>query len=189
MEGAITACSQDSSTDFSGGVPPNVRRFEDDVLARHFAGARLDAWVGDPAYHQYMNRSALGTTSMTAAWREYLHWPAPTIQGRRSEPVREGERSLAMAAPVGPSGIRVPLPGGIVTHYVAPEARALINATGRMHVLHPGYIVRWLEMWGPVIVSCTLGRGVGITPELNQVYGVRIFYELDQRIKASLGSR
>lgn len=187
MEGATAVCLPDASRDFGGAVTPNIRRFEDSVLARHFAGAKLDDWERDDAYHSYYNATAMANgTSIERVWHEYMHWPAPTIGGRRDAPVREGDTSLAMAAPRGAHGFRVPLPGGMVTHYLDAGSHALINATQFMHVLHPGYIVRWLSSWGPVIVSNTLGRGVGITPRMNEFYGVRIFHELDQRIKARL---
>ncbi|HET6583892.1 MAG TPA: hypothetical protein VFG69_10595, partial [Nannocystaceae bacterium] len=80
-------------------------------------------------------------------------------------------------------------PGGWVTHYIDEPIKALANATNRMHVLYPGYIVRWLAVSGHVVVSNTLGRGIGYMPRTNEDYGVRIFQALDEQIRARLNAQ
>lgn len=188
VEGAATLCAHDNTRDFGGAVRANIRQFEDRILRTHFK-ATLEAWEDSPNYHSYYNWSAIcSNCSIDLVWQEYLYWPAPTLEGRRSQPVMEGDRSLVVAAPEGAFGPRVPLPGGSVTHYVDAQSKALANATDRVHALYPGYIVRWLSITGSVVVSNTLGRGIGAFARENEFYGVRIFHDLDLRIKERLAT-
>jgi hypothetical protein len=207
LEGAATLCIQDNTRDFGGAVPANIRQFEDRILRTHFK-ATLEAWDDSPNYHSYYNWSAIcSNCSIDLVWQEYLYWPAPTRQGRRNQPVMEGNRSWIEAFPESAHGPRVPLPGGWVTHYVDAQSNALANAPVPLrldpasfkdpqhpalvfsggHVLHPGYIVRWLSIMAGFVISNTLGRGIGGFPRENEFYGVRIFHDLDLRIKESLG--
>lgn len=183
------ACTQTDSQDFFGWVRPEIEAFIRRVMALHF-DTTPEAWQRDDSFHAYYNWGSLcGANDLERAWPEYLRWPAPTLGGRRDEPVRTGERSVAMAAPRSGIGIRIPLPGGSVTHYVDHRIKALINATNPMHVLHPGYIVRWLSVRGVMTASNTLGRGIGWTPRVNEYFGVRIFSELDENVRAYLPRR
>jgi hypothetical protein len=188
IEGNALVCRQVNTRNFDGQVPPNILAFEQRVMRQHFPGQSLDQWERDPNYHAYLNLSALCPTSVASvdtAFTEYRHWPAPTREGRRSSPVNEGETSFAFANVNIAHGPRLPMPGGYVKHYLDMGSRALANATiqGR-HVLHPGYIIRFITALGPGIMSTTIGRGIGAFASNNVVYGVRMFHELDQRIKS-----
>jgi hypothetical protein len=190
MEGnVLVGVQRVTSRNFDGWVPASILRFEERVLAREFPGETLTSWESNARYHAYLNVSVLcppDACTLDAAYREYLHWPAPTMTGRRPGPVREGDRSIAATTARGVTGLPLFLPGGFVVHYVESAARALANATTSVHLLHPGYIIRWVSAWGPALVSNTLGRGIGRLPEANIIYGARMFHELDQQIKARL---
>lgn len=194
IEGNLITCQRVPERDFRGMVPPIIAQFEARVMATHFPGQSLDAWESHERYHAYLNWGALCSTSaanLSEAYTEYRHWPAPTRSGRRESPVQELETSFAYAevdSLTFPSGMvpRIPMPGGYVTHYVQPNAHALANATQRAHALNPGYVIRWISVLGPAIMSTSLGRGIGWFQDLNTVYGVRMFYDLDQRIKQRL---
>lgn len=75
-----------------------------------------------------------------------------------------------------------------MVHYVDEATGAIANVTTDNHVLHPGYIVRWIE---PLPNGCfvihTLGRGLGQLPRYNESYGAGMFTDLDDAIVASLG--
>jgi len=208
VEGSATLCIQDNTRDFGGAVRTDIRHFEDRILRTHFK-ATLEAWEDSPNYHSYYNWSAIcSNCSIDLVWQEYLYWPAPTRQGRRDQPVMEGNRSWIQAFPETAHGPRVPIPGGWATHYVDAKSKALANATDPLrvdpatfkyynpqhpavvfsggHVLHPGYIVRWLSVLAGSVISNTLGRGIGFFPRNNEVLGVRIFHDLDLRIKSSV---
>ncbi len=186
-----STCRTDGSTNFRGVVTPELRAFEDRVLRQHFRGASVARWERDSNYHAYhlVNVVAVGRTiPMSRIWHEFAKRPAPTILGRR-EPVRTGDRSTAMAAPVlgRGRGIPIPLPGGPVQHYVEPSMYALINATLFGHVLHEGHILRWLVRKPDSRVEChTVGRGTTMLARTNEIMGLEIFDELDLRIRSAV---
>ncbi len=186
-----STCRSDGSTNFRGAVTPRLRAFEDRVLARHFRGASVARWERDSNYHAYhlVNVIAVGRTiPMSRIWHEFARRPAPTI-GLRSQPVRTGERSVAMAAPVlgRGRGIPIPLPGGPVMHYVEEGMYALINATMWGHVLHEGHIMRWVVRKPDSRVEChTVGRGTTPLARINETMGLEIFDDLDMRIRAAI---
>ncbi len=193
VEGASMACSIEQSRNFGGAVPPTILQYEQQILMRVFGISSLSIWERDRNYHAYYNMSALGQSqNLDAAWAEYLHQPAPLRSGRRATPVRNGEVSeFVFAAPRSAHSdrIRMPLPGGYVTHYVNPQLHCIVNTTNRLHALYPGYIMRWLTQVGTIIVSHTLGRGTGAQASVNEFYGVRIFGDLDRSIAQALRNR
>lgn len=173
-----------SDDNLTRGIPAAISTFETTILGK--LGLTLDGILRDSSYHAYltMTRIAQGIDIGTA-WQEYLHFPAPTATGRRDRPARTGDSSFAvyMQWPV-------PLPGGMVEHTVRDDIHALANVTTRIHVLYPGYIIRWIEREADgAIVSYTLGRGTGMMPETNENKGAEMFMDLDEKIKRSLARR
>jgi hypothetical protein len=140
----------------------------------------------------YYNLGALGKfKSRDDVWTEYKRRPAPTIKGRLNSAVVTGQQSLAMAATRSAhyDPVPAPLPGGPVIHVVADHLYCFANVTGRIHLLYPGYILRWLSQVGDIVISNTLGRGVGRTARENEFYGPRIFSDLDISIAKTLGRK
>lgn len=191
IEGNAAGCPNVPDAVFEAEIPHFIRSFEARILREKF-GATLDGWRRNDNYHAYFNWSALGSgLSQEAVRDEYRHWPAPTAAGRRSQPVQTGDRSFAFGTtrPLSLPIVRIPLPGGYVEHVVDSESGAIANVTlSGQHLLHPGYIIRWVGFLAGVALSNTLGRGIGQNPSLNEVYGVQLFGDLDRRIKASLAA-
>ena len=166
------------------GIPAGISGLENEILSR--LGLTLNGIVNQGNYHAYLTMTRITTDgNLQRVWQEYLHFPAPTATGRRSQPVQTGDQSLAFFL-----NSRNVLPGGWVSHIVRPEIPAIANVTQRMHFLYPGYIIRWLETEADnAVVSYTLGRGIGMLPETNENKGSEMFMDLDQRIIESLNSR
>jgi hypothetical protein len=193
VEGASMACSVEQSRNFGGAVSPAILAYEQVILSHVFGIKSLSVWEQNPNYHAYYNLGVLGQArSLDAAWLEYRRQPAPLSAGRLARPVTNGQTSqfvFAMPRSAISASVRVPLPGGWVTHYVNENLYCIVNATNRAHALHPGHIMRWLKLVGNIVVSNTLGRGIGAQARLNEFYGVRIFGDLDRSISQSLRSR
>ena len=184
-------CRQTNSRTFDGVMPAPIQAFEERVLRESFR-TNLSDWEAHPRYHAYHLVNVLrGHTTLTlgAVWVEYAKRPAPTLTAR-SRPIVGGERSTA-AGPVtiGRWGPWIPLYGGPVRHYVDQRNYALINVTEGGHVLHPGYIMRWIERAGGSILSHTVGRGVGRMARTNENMGTEIFDDLDEDVAAALPRR
>ena len=167
------------------GIPSAIRDFENWVLSTKF-NLTFQGILQHERYHAYLTMTRIAqNTNLAAVWQEYLHFPAPTATGRRSQPARTGDTSVAFF--LNWSNF---LPGGWVEHTIRPNIPALANVTSRAHFLYPGYILRWLEQKDDgYIISYTLGRGIGIMPETNENKGAEMFMDLDRRIIASLRSR
>lgn len=182
---------------YEGAIPLEIRQFEARIIIEHFTereppgllnsplmgillgrtAPRLDAWSTIPTFHSYYNASILCSgCSIERVWHEYLLWPLPMISSPFHQRIKHLDRNF------------VPYGAGSVTHYIyeTHQTLAFINATNRYHVLYPGYIVRWLTKLKPVIISNTLGRGIGAYPGLNIDVGIDVFQELDRRIKTQL---
>jgi hypothetical protein len=187
VEGHAVGCPGVSLSAFDQEIPAAIRNFEAQIVREKFQ-ATLDLWKGNSNFHSYYNWSSLGSgLSREVVQDEYLHWPAPTWEGRRSAPVKTGDRSFAFATTRAVSlPARVPLPGGYVEHVLDSQSGAVANVTLRVHTLYPGYIIRWVSFVGDIATSNTLGRGVGAFAGLNEIYGVQIFGELDRKIKERL---
>lgn len=188
-EGRTLACLNISDSDFDRELPKVIQEFEARIVREKFH-TTLDEWKKHEKYHAYFNLSALGkASSREAVQNEYLHWPAPTKDGRRSAPVKTGDTSFAYTTTDDvsitlPGGL--PVPGGYVEHVLDSVSGAVANVTQRMHVLYPGYIVRWVDFVEGFAVSNTLGRGIGGFPRVNEIYGVQMFGALDRNIKERL---
>lgn len=107
--------------------------------------------------------------------------PAPRYQGFggpvKTSPVQTGDQSNATSQ----LGEVVPVPGGPVSHIVGPNG-SVANITQQGHLLHKGYILRWVEQRPDgSIATRTLGRGTGFFGTLNDFAGRRMFDDLDKR--------
>jgi hypothetical protein len=192
VEGASFHCSKEQTRHFGGSVPAYVLDFELKTLDKFFGVKTLYAWIANRKYHSYYNLGALGKfKSRDDVWTEYKRQPALAIKGRLNSAVVTGQQSMAMAATRSAhyDPVLAPLPGGPVIHVVADHLYCFANVTGRIHLLYPGYILRWLSQVGDIVISNTLGRGVGRTARENEFYGPRIFSDLDISIAKTLGRK
>lgn len=189
VEGNAISCSSLPNLAFDRELPKVIQDFEARILQEKFH-TTLDEWKKDDNYHAYYNMSSLGkAVSREVVQNEYLHWPAPTREGRRSSPVKTGDKSFAYTTTDDvsislPQGF--PVPGGYVEHVLDPISGAVANITLRVHALYPGYIIRWVNFVTDSAISNTLGRGVGRLPSVNEAYGVQMFGALDHKIKERL---
>ncbi|MCR9159047.1 MAG: hypothetical protein ACE37F_10010 [Nannocystaceae bacterium] len=184
-------CRRTDARDFGGVMGRPQLEFEARILQQHFA-TRLADWESHPRYHAYHIVNVLHgrtTLSLGAVWHEYARRPAPTLT-TRARPIVGGERSTAAGGvTIGRHGPWLPLYGGPVRHYVDRRNFALINVTERGHVLHPGYIMRWIERAGASVLSHTVGRGVGPMARTNERMGTEIFDDLDEDVASALPRR
>jgi hypothetical protein len=184
-------CRRTDARDFDGVVRRPLLDFENRILREYFRTAISD-WESHPRYHAYHIVNILrGRTLLTldAIWWEFARRPAPTLT-TRDQPIQGGERSLAAGGvTIGRHGPWVPLYGGPVLHFVDRRNYALMNVTERGHVLHPGYIMRWIERAGAAVFCHTVGRGVGPMAGTNETLGTEIFDDLDEDVAAALPRR
>src|SRR5262245_44136950 len=95
VEGKAAVCLDTPNSDFDRQTPQVIQAFEARILQEKFE-TTLDEWKKHANYHAYYNLSVLGSGgSREIVQNEYLHWPAPTRDGRRSAPVKTGDRSFA----------------------------------------------------------------------------------------------
>lgn len=193
IEGMAAACRSIPNDQFNTQLPSFIRDFEAQVIREKF-GTTVAAWQRNERYHSYYNWGVIANNlSREVVLDEYRRRPAPTREGRRAAPVQTGDRSSA-APTLRMFGLPIGIPRlftalGDVTHVVDESSGAIANVTMPDHRLYPGIIIRWVTFLAGAALSHTLGRGTGMLPSSNEMYGVQGFGNLDREIKEYLASR
>lgn len=129
-------------------------------------------------------------TTVENAFTALRYFPAPKHDGlipSRSldlydRPINTGDTTEVLYA--GTNNLAgIGSEGGFVSHYVYPEHNIVINVTQAGHVLHPGIVVRQIEVRDGLIYVRTEGIGVGDFAALNNSADVTVFFPMDLLIE------
>jgi hypothetical protein len=175
-------------------VRPKIREFEQRVASQLWP---TGGWGPQHAeFHQYYQETRIyaPNRSLAEVIRMVQTWPAPQASydvPRHNGPVRPGDRSWVSSKPKFDVllGRREYMPGGWVTHDVDGYTGAVANITTGMHLLVPGFIIRWVEDRGDgSFVLHTLGAGMGLAQYFNETLGPRLFSDMDNALAQKLGA-
>ena len=189
-----------NSLEIDDKIPPEIQRVESAAIARKYGpGTGIVTLKNRASFHQYYNETRIRApgASLSNVIRLTQIWaaPAPSYDDpEKTAPVKTGDTSIVWTwtrlddFPF--YGNPAPLPGGRVSHYVDRATGAVVNIADTLHLLEPGYIIRWVEdkKDGTFIIH-TLGRGTGYAGDLNETLGPRLFNDMDNAIAAKLGAQ
>ena len=184
-----SGCTVIDNKTFNEAIPQDIKAFESTIIKEMWGtDMTLPKLEQLENYHVYANTSVVTSgKNKSDVDAEYRKSPAPTLFSKRNKPVENGDVTWDVAALTrGPILESIFLPGGKVTHKVDAKTGAIANMTTRIHTLHPGYVIRYTHAIKAqetiVVLSTTIGRGVGTEGGANSYFGAQLFHDLDKKI-------